>query len=119
MSTSPFPTTDFARVTPKFWPGWLTFEPTSSASLMVMTLPAGTVIVTGAGGAFCDTAWPPFGAMRPSGAELFDDAAELLLPGAEFWFWVWLGLLLQATPNIISKLTANTAIRNLIEPPFL
>jgi hypothetical protein len=57
--------------------------------------------------------------MLPFGAELFCDAAELSLPGAEFGFWVWLGLLLQATPNISSKLTANTAIRNLIEPPFV
>ena len=47
-----------------------------------------------------------------------DDAAELSLPGAEFWFCVWLGLLLQAAPNISSKLTANTATRNLIKPPY-
>jgi hypothetical protein len=75
------------------------------------------VIVTGAGGGFCDMAWPPFGAMLPSGAEFFDDAAEVSLAVAEFGFCVWLGLRLQATPNISSKLTANTAIRNLIWPP--
>jgi hypothetical protein len=48
-----------------------------------------------------------------------DDAAELSLPGAEFWSCVGLGLLLHAAPNITSKLNANPAMRNLIEPPFL
>jgi hypothetical protein len=69
------------------------------------------VMVTGAGGVFCDIAWPPFGVMPPP------EDVELSLPGAEFWFWVWLGLL-QATPNTSSKLTANPAMRNLIESPF-
>jgi hypothetical protein len=58
-------------------------------------------------------AWPLFGDMLPP-----DDDAELSLPGAEFWSWVWLGLL-HAAPNASSKVTANVAIRNLIEPPFL
>jgi hypothetical protein len=48
----------------------------------------------------------------------FDAGEELSPPGAEFWFCVWLGVRLQATPKISSELTANAAMRNLIEPPF-
>src|SRR6266567_172768 len=51
IATSPFTSTAFARLPPKLCPGWLTFEPTSSASRTVSTLPEGTVTVTGAGGA--------------------------------------------------------------------
>jgi hypothetical protein len=60
-------------------------------------------------------AWPLVDDAGPP----LEGVAELSVPGAEFWFCVWLGLLLQAALNTSSKLNANIPMRNLIEPPFL
>src|SRR5579872_337635 len=95
MTSSPFTVTARASVPPNVWPGWLIFEPTSSASWMVSTLPAGIVIVTGRGGAeFC------------GGAE-FSGAGALLLACELSGVWellLWLGLL---QPTASSRVRLN------------